>query len=61
MKKLVKYIVMIGLAAASMGGLAACVPSRGAIYEDGEWDQHDAIDDIMMMNSEIDLDDAYHD
>ena len=52
---------MIGLAAASMGGLAACVPSRGAIYEDGEWDQHDAIDDLMMMNSEIDLDDAYHD
>lgn len=60
-KLLIKYVFIFIMAIVVVKVMSFC--SNRVIMSDGDWDYYELnnSDDIQMMNSEIDMDDVYHD
>lgn len=60
-KLLIKYVFIFIMGIVVVKVMSFC--SNRVIMSDGDWDYYELnnSDDIQMMNSEIDMDDVYHD
>ncbi len=58
---MIKYVFIFIMGIVVVKVMSFC--SNRVIMSDGDWDYYELnnSDDIQMMNSEIDMDDVYHD
>lgn len=61
MKRFLKYVMTISMAAVFMVLANSCLGPDYVMYEDGEFDGASFMEEDMMHNAEIDMDDLYRD